>query len=289
MSQKRLFPWFMSGPTVIVLLIFLAYPLISLILMSLRDYGTSTINYNYVGLRWYEMLLRDQRFINGLWRTLVYSGGSVAASMVLGTIMAFVLNRNFPGVAAVRTMFILPMVAMPVASALMWGTMFNPNQGILNYFLELLGLPKSLWLASPDTALFSIMIVETWMSAPFVMLIVLAGLRSMPVEPLESAQMDGANRLQLFAYVIFPMLRAAMATAALFKIIDTLKQFPIIWVLTKGGPLRASETLYVYGYALGFQFFDLGYGAAVLVCLLLLVAVISFFWMGLRQRSWMTE
>jgi multiple sugar transport system permease protein len=111
----------------------------------------------------------------------------------------------------------------------------------------------------------------------------------MPVEPLESAQIDGANRLQMFLYVIFPMLRAAMATAALFKIIDTLKQFPIIWVLTKGGPLRASETLYVYGYALGFQFFDLGYGAAVLMCLLLLVAVISFFWMGLRRRSWMTE
>jgi len=289
MALKRLFPWMMSGPTIIVLVIFLAYPLISLLLMSLRDYGTSTINYTYVGTRWYEMLLRDQRFINGLGRTLIYSGGSVAASMVLGTIMAFVLNRNFPGVAAVRTMFILPMVAMPVASALVWGTMFNPTQGILNYFLEILGLPKSLWLASPNTALISIMIVETWMSAPFVMLIVLAGLRSMPVEPLESAQIDGANRLQMFLYVIFPMLRAAMATAALFKIIDTLKQFPIIWVLTKGGPLRASETLYVYGYALGFQFFDLGYGAAVLMCLLLLVAVISFFWMGLRRRSWMTE
>jgi multiple sugar transport system permease protein len=279
----------MSGPTITVLVIFLAYPLISLLLMSLRDYGTSTINYTYVVTRCYEMLLRDQRFINGLGRTLIYSGGSVAASMVLGTIMAFVLNRNFPGVAAVRTMFILPMVAMPVASALVWGTMFNPTQGILNYFLEILGLPKSLWLASPNTALISIMIVETWMSAPFVMLIVLAGLRSMPVEPLESAQIDGANRLQMFLYVIFPMLRAAMATAALFKIIDTLKQFPIIWVLTKGGPLRASETLYVYGYALGFQFFDLGYGAAVLMCLLLLVAVISFFWMGLRRRSWMTE
>jgi multiple sugar transport system permease protein len=289
MAQRRLFPWVMTSPTMIALVIFLAYPLISLVLMSLRDYGTSTINYTYVGLRWYEMLTRDQRFLNGLVRTLVYSGGSVAASMVLGTIMAFVLNRNFPGVAAVRTMFILPMVAMPVASALVWGTMFNPTQGILNYFLELLGLPKSLWLASPDTALFSIMIVETWMSAPFVMLIVLAGLRSMPVEPIESAQIDGTNRFQLFLYIILPMLRAAMATAALFKIIDTLKQFPIIWVLTKGGPLRATETLYVYGYALGFQFFDLGYGAAVLVCLLLLVLVISFFWMGLRQRSWMTE
>ncbi|MBK9123604.1 MAG: sugar ABC transporter permease [Chloroflexi bacterium] len=284
--RHRLFPWMMVTPTLIALAVFLAYPLISLLLMSTRDYGTSTINYTDVGLRWYELLPRDSRFMNGLWRTLLYSGGSVAGSMVLGTIMALILNRSFLGVTAVRTMFILPMVSMPVASALMWGTMFNPNQGILNYFLESIGLERSLWLASPNTALFSIMIVETWMSAPFVMLIVLAGLRSMPTEPLESAQIDGANRIQMFAYVVFPMLRAALATAALFKIIDTLKQFPIIWVLTKGGPLRATETLYVYGYALGFQFFDLGYGAAILTVLLLLVMVIAFFWMGLRRRSW---
>jgi multiple sugar transport system permease protein len=286
LSNRRIFPWLMSTPTLIALAIFLVYPLVSLVLMSLRDYGSSTVNYTYVGLSWYEMLPRDQRFVNGLWRTIVYSGGSVAGAMVLGTIMALVLNRNFRGVTAVRTMFILPMVSMPVASALMWGTMFNPSQGILNFFLEVVGLPRSLWLASPNTALMSIMIVEVWMSAPFVMLIVLAGLRSIPTEPIESALIDGATKLQLYTYIIFPMLRAALATAALFKIIDTLKQFPIIWVLTKGGPLRSSETLYVYGYALGFQFFDLGYGSAVLVALLVLVVIISIFWIRLRQRSW---
>jgi multiple sugar transport system permease protein len=287
LTSRRLFPWLMVSPTLIALAVFLAYPLISLLLMSMRDYGSSSINFEYVGLRWYEMLPRDSRFTNGLWRTLLYSGGSVAGSMVLGTIMALILNRSFRGVTAVRTMFILPMVAMPVASALMWGTMFNPSQGILNYFLESIGLEPSLWLASPNTALLSIMIVETWMSAPFVMLIVLAGLRSMPIEPLESAQIDGANRIQMFVYIVMPMLRAALATAALFKIIDTLKQFPIIWVLTKGGPLRATETLYVYGYALGFQFYDLGYGAAILTVLLLLVMVIAFFWMGMRRRAWL--
>lgn len=276
----------MAGPTLIALAVFLVYPLVSLLLMSMRDYGSSTVNYTYVGFQWYGLLPKDPRFVNGLLRTIIYSAGSVAGAMVLGTIMAFILNRPFRGVTAVRTMFILPMVSMPVASALMWGTMFNPNQGILNYFLESIGLERSLWLASPNTALMSIMIVEVWMSAPFVMLIVLAGLRSMPVEPVESAQIDGANRVQLFMYVIFPMLRAALATAALFKIIDTLKQFPIIWVLTKGGPLRATETLYVYGYALGFQFFDLGYGSAILTVLLLLVLVISFLWMGLRYRAW---
>lgn len=281
------FPVLMAAGAVLVLLFFMVYPLLSLVLMSLRDYGTSTINYEYVGLDWYRMLLQDSRFLNGLRHTIIYSAGSVSAAMVLGTVMAFVLNRRFVGAAIVRTLFILPMVAMPVASALMWGTLFNPSQGVLNYFLETVGLERGMWLSDPATALSSIMIVEVWMSSPFIMLIVLAGLRSMPLEPLEAARIDGANPFQLLLFVILPMLRAALATAALFTIIDTLKQFPIIWVLTQGGPLRSTETLYVYGYALGFQFFDLGYGSAVLMTLLLLVVIISFFWMGLRQRAWL--
>lgn len=286
LANRRIFPLIMTAPAILVLLAFMVYPLFSLIMMSMRDYGTSTINYTFIGLDWYEMLPRDQRYLNALQRTIIYSAGSVVFAMLFGTIMAFTLNRNFRGVAIVRTLFILPMVSMPVASALMWGTLFNPSQGILNYFLETAGFSRSLWLASPSTALYSIMIVEVWMSSPFVMLIVLAGLRSMPEEPLEAALIDGANRIQTFFYVILPMLRSALATAALFVIIDTLKQFPLIWVLTQGGPLRSTETLYVYGYALGFQFFDLGYGAAILVTLLALVVVISLFWMRLRHRAW---
>ena len=281
------FPVLMTSAAVLVLVLFMVYPLISLVLMSLRDYGTSTINFEYVGLEWYRALLQDNRFLNGLRRTIIYSAGSVSAAMLLGTVMAFVLNRRFVGAAIVRTLFILPMVAMPVASALMWGTLFNPSQGVLNYFLETVGLEQSTWLSHPATALPSIMIVEVWMSSPFIMLIVLAGLRSMPIEPLEAARIDGANPFQRLVFIILPMLRAALATAALFTIIDTLKQFPIIWVLTQGGPLRSTETLYVYGYALGFQFFDLGYGSAVLMTLLVLVVIVSFFWMGLRQRAWL--
>lgn len=284
--QEGFFPWLMSGPASLVILALMAYPLVSLALMSIRDYGSSTVNFSYVGLQWYQMLPGDQRFLNALVRTLIYSGGSVAGAMFFGTLMAFILNRDFRGVSIVRTLFILPMVAMPVASALMWTTLFNPNQGVFNYILTSLGFERSLWLAHPNTAMLSIMIVEVWIGAPFVMLIVLAGLRSIPVEPVESAQIDGANRLQMLLYVIFPMLRAALATAILFKLIDTLKQFPIIWVMTQGGPIRSTETLYVYGYSLGFQFFDLGYGAAVLMALLVLVLFISLLWMRIRERSW---
>ena len=286
-GSERFFPWFMSGPALLVILAVMIYPLVSLALMSVRDYGSSTIDYKWVGLKWYAALSSDPRFLDGLQHTIIYSVGSVIGAMVFGTVMALILNRNFPGVTLVRTLFILPMVAMPVASALIWGTMFNPSQGILNYFLQVIGLPKSLWLASPQTVLPSLIIVEIWEGSPFVMLIVLAGLKSMPVEPFESAEIDGAGKLQQFWYLTLPMLRAALATAILFRLIDTLKQFPLIWVLTQGGPLRASETLYVYGYSLAFQYFDLGYGAAVLMALLVLVMFISALWMRVRERSWM--
>jgi multiple sugar transport system permease protein len=280
------FPWFMVGPAFIVILAIMIYPLVDLGLISLRNYGSSTTNFTWVGTKWYQALPSDPRFVGGLVRTLEYSAGGVAGSITLGTIIALILNRNFWGVALVRTLFILPMVVMPVASALMWGTLFNPSQGILNFFLQSLGLKPSLWLASPDSVLASLLIVEVWMGTPFAMLIILAGLRSMPLEPFEAAEIDGASKIQQFIYLTLPLLRAALGTAILFRMIDTLKQFPIIWVLTQGGPLRASETLYVYGYNLGFQFFDLGYGATVLMVLMILTLVLSGLWMRIGQRSW---
>jgi multiple sugar transport system permease protein len=284
--QPRFFAWLMSGPAALLIIALMIYPLANLVWLSLHDYRASTLVGEWVGLKWYAALPADPRFMAGLGRTLAYSASAVVVSLVIGTLMAFILNRNFPGVTLVRTIFILPMVSMPVASALMWGTLFNPNQGVFNFFLESLGWERSLWLAHPNTALLSLVIVEVWMGAPFVMLIVLAGLRSMPTEPIEAARIDGASPLQMLLFVTFPMLRSALATAILFQLIDTLKQFPLIWVLTQGGPLRSTETLYVYGYNLAFQSFDIGYGAAVLMALLVLVLFISALWMRVRERSW---
>jgi len=278
----------MSGPASAVILVIMVYPLVSLILMSMRDYsGTSTTEFEYVGLHWYSKMLQDPRFWADLWRTVVYCVVAVTASMVLGTLMAVLLNRKFFGISVVRTAFILPMVAMPVASALIFQTMMNPNQGIFNFLLEAVGLPRSTWLAHPSTALASLLVIEVWMGSPFVMLLVLAGLKSMPSEPIEAAKIDGANWAQLFWHVTLPMLRSTLATAALFKIIDTLKQFALIWVLTEGGPIRSTETLYLYGYSLAFQYFDLGYGAAILMALLILVLFVSVLWMRFRERSWL--
>ena len=284
---KHLFAWAMVGPAALILLALVAYPLVSLLLMSFRDYGASggTTAFEWVGPKWYAQLASDPRFIGGLRRTLTYSAWSVVGALILGTGLALLLDRNGRGMGTLRVLFILPYTTMIVAAALLWNIMLNPANGIVNHFLQSLGLPVGSWLADPRTVLPTLIGIQIWRSAPFAMLIALAALRSMPLEPFEAADIDGASPVQKFRFLTLPMIRTALATAALFMLIDTLKQFPLIYVLTGGGPLRASETLYIYGYNLAFRFFDIGYGSAVLVALLLLVLAVSLVWLRLRSQT----
>jgi multiple sugar transport system permease protein len=283
---ERRLPYVFPAPAVLIIGLLMLYPILYLLLISFRNYQASLVNYTFVGLRWYRELLSDDRFITALWRTIYYTAAAVAAEVSLGTLMALILNRDFRGVTVVRTLFLLPMVATPAASILIWSTMFNPSMGVLNWFLEILGLPPSVWLASPKTVIPSLLMVEVWMGSPFVMLLVLAGLRNLPVEPFECAAIDGASWWQRFVYLTMPLIRPALVTALLFRLIDTLKQFPIIWILTQGGPSRASETLYIYGYKLSFKYLEMGYGSAVLISLVFIVFFLSLFWMRMRERAW---
>jgi multiple sugar transport system permease protein len=273
-------------PAVLVIGVLMIYPIAYLVMMSFRDYSTSLIEYTDVGLKWYQRLTTDSRFANAAGLTISYTGAAVVVEMLLGVIMALILNRDFKAVGLVRTLFLLPMVATPVASILIWSTMFNPSMGVLNWFMEILHLPRSVWLADPRTVVPSLLMVEVWMGSPFVMLLVLAGIKNMPVEPFECAQIDGANYWQRFLHLTIPLIQPTLVVAALFRLIDTLKQFPVIWILTQGGPNHASETLYVYGYTLSFKYLELGYGSAVLVSLVTMVFAVSLFWMRARERSW---
>ena len=211
---------------------------------------------------------------------------SVTGSMVIGMVMALILNRDFPGARWARTAFLLPMVATPVATSLVWMMMFNPTLGVLNYFLQVVGLPPSLWVADPWLAIPTIVMVDVWHFAPFAMLILLAGLRALPLEPFESAMIDGASRWQTFWRITLPLLRPVLLVVLMFRTIDALKVFDLIWVMTAGGPGFASETLYVYAYNQAFKYLDLGYGSAVIVVFTLIVAAASVGWVAARERSW---
>ncbi len=173
--------------------------------------------------------------------TLVYTALSVALPLILGTLAAVIFNNKFPLRGFFRGLFILPMMATPVAIALVWTMMFHPQLGVLNYLLSLFGLPPSLWVFHPATAIPSLVLVETWQWTPLVMLIVLGGLSAIPTEPYESAQIDGATPWQTFRYISLPMITPFLFIAAMIRMIDAVKSFDIIFAITQGGPGSASE------------------------------------------------
>jgi len=273
-------------PALLLVALLMLYPLIYTVILSTRSYDLGFRRYSFAGLSHYATTLANQRFWDAFARTFWFAALSVTASIVLGMVMALILNRDFRGARWTRTAFLMPMVATPVATSLVWMMMFNPTLGVLNYLLGLVGLPPSLWVADPALAIPSIVLVDVWHFAPFAMLILLAGLRSLPREPFESAMIDGASRWQIFWRITVPLLQPVLVVVLIFRVIDSLKVFDLIWVITAGGPGFASETLYVYAYNQAFKYLDIGYGSAVIVVFTLIVAAASAVWIHARDRAW---
>jgi len=241
----------------------------------------------WVGLGNYaEMVLRDERFWGAVGRTAYLTVLTVPPELALGTGIAVLLRQSIPGSGLLRVLFMLPMVATPVAMALVWSMLLTPTGGLINHLLEQVGLPPSLWATHPDTVMPSLALVDIWQWTPMVTLIVLAGLESLPREPFEAAVIDGASPWQTFRAITLPLLRPTLAVAAMFRTIDGLKNFDVIYVITQGGPGTSSETLNVYIYQTGFNYLHLGYSSALIMVLLVLVFGSSLVLSGLRQRSW---
>jgi multiple sugar transport system permease protein len=183
----------------------------------------------------------------------------------------------------------MPMMATPVAIALVWTMMFHPQLGVLNYVLSLVGLPPQLWVFHPGTVIPSLVLVETWQWTPLVMLIVLGGLAAIPTEPYESAEIDGANFWQMFRYITLPLITPFLFIAGMIRMIDAVKSFDIIFAITQGGPGSASETINLYLYSVAFIYYDLGYGSAIAVVFFALIVALAAVLLYLRRRTMWTE
>lgn len=215
-------------------------------------------NPEWIGTENYAALLKDTRFHAALERTAYFTLGALALQVALGLGMALLFNHNFVGRGVVRTLFLLPMVATPVAMSLIWMLILNPVDGVANWILETLGLPPQLWLNSAGSVLPTLILMDTWQWSPLVMLMILAGMTALPHEPFEAAAIDGASWWQSFRFLMLPMLRPTIMVALMFRSIDCLKTFDIIYGTTQGGPGFASETLNLYIYKTGFDYFRLG-------------------------------
>lgn len=281
--MDRYTKWIFIGPAAIVLTLMLVFPFGYTAYISLFEWFAAGPAPSFVGLKNYGELWSDTRFINALINTFTYTVGAVVIEVVLGIAFALLLHQKFFARGAVRTIFLLPMVATPVAISLVWLLMFDPASGVLNYFLVSIGLPPSVWVNSTSLAIPALILVDVWQWTPLVMLIVLGGLTSLPPEPFEAASIDGASPWQTFAYLTLPMLRPYIVVAALFRGIDAIKTFDTIYVITKGGPAFASETLNLYIYSNAFDYLHIGYSSAMLVIFFLIVLALSLALIRVRR------
>jgi multiple sugar transport system permease protein len=203
---------------------------------------------------------------------------SLALQLVLGIWLALLLfhAKKLPGV--VRSLFISPFLMPPVVAAMMWLVILDPSLGAANYLLTAIGLPRSDWLASPTWVIPTIALIDTWQWAPYVALIVLGGLQSLPPSVYEAAQIDGASPFKTFTRITLPLLMPTIVTAVILRSVDLLRFFDIIYITTQGGPGNASNTLNIYGFRVGFEFFNFGYASALMLTLTAIVfgAVLAF-------------
>ncbi len=277
--------WWFIGPAALVLVLMLVFPLGYTAYLSFFEWFAAGGPPRFAGVANYVQIAGDPRFINALGRTVLYTLLAVGAEVIFGIALALLFERPFVGRGYARTLFLLPMVATPVAIALVWLLMFDPATGVLNYLLTLLRLPKSLWVNDSLLAIPSLVLVDVWQWTPLVMLIVLGGLTALPREPFEAARIDGASRWQSFRYLTLPMLRPYIIVAALFRGIDALKTFDSIYVITRGGPGFASETLNLYIYASAFDYLHMGYSSAMLVVFFVLILALSAALIAGRRRA----
>ena len=179
----------------------------------------------------------------------------------------------------------MPMMATPVAIALVWTMMFHPQLGVLNYILTSLGLPPSTWVYDSATVIPTLVMVETWQWTPLVMLIVLGGLASLPTDPYEAAVLDGASTWQVFRHVTLPLVWPFIVVATVIRAIDALKAFDTIFVISNGGPGTASETLNILLYLTAFSFYDMGYSSALVVVFFAVILLVTLLMLHVRQKA----
>jgi multiple sugar transport system permease protein len=287
LARRRRSYYLFIVPALVVMGAVIIFPWLYTVWMSAFDWTIGSAAH-FVGFGNYEKLFSNQRFGEAVLHTFYFTALAVIAPLLLGTWAAMIFHREFPLRGVLRGIFIMPMMATPVAIALVWTMMFHPQQGVLNYLLSLVGLPPSLWVYSPTLVIPSLVLVEVWHWTPLVMLIVLGGLASLPTEPYESARLDGASEWQLFRYVTLPLVAPFIAVAAVIRTIDALKTFDTIYVITGGGPGTASETINLYLYLQAFAFYNIGTASAVVVVFFVIVLALAMLLLYMREKTkWM--
>ncbi|MEH7239326.1 carbohydrate ABC transporter permease [Bacillus sp. JJ1562] len=278
--------WVFTMPAVIFVGLMMVMPVGYTLWLSFHEWSMSNVTPPlWIAFQNYIDLFNDELFIKSLKLMFYFTIVAVTVETILGVVLAVLMNQHIVGKGIVKTLFLLPMVATPVAVGLIWVLIYEPNIGIANVFLEFLGIPGQEWLTSQELVMPSLILIDVWEWTPMIALIVLAGLVSLPKDPFEAAMIDGASTWQSFRKITLPLLKPTLYSAVLLRMIDALKTFDIIYATTQGGPGTSSQTINIYGYVLGFQYFKIGQASALLMVFFMIVLSISIFTILLRKRS----
>ncbi len=284
--REALLPYLLLTPGLLLLLGML-YPFCTGVYYSLTNYLHQYPKlFRFVWFGNYVKLLQDDLFLYSLEFSLLFAIVSVALQVSLGLGVALLLNSRVVGRGVLRAMTLMPLMIPPVITALMWKVMLSSTKsGILNYLLGLLGLGPVNWLGAVHAAVVSVFIVDTWGNLPFVSLILLGGLQSLPYEPYEAARVDGAAAWGIFRYITLPLLKPFIILATTFRFMDALRVFDVIYAMTMGGPADVTMNLHLRAFFYAFQWYNMGMGMAYAMVLLGLVYLASVLLMGYWRRA----
>ncbi|QJD81979.1 carbohydrate ABC transporter permease [Cohnella herbarum] len=277
--------WVFTLPAVLFVILMMAFPIFYTVRISFFEWSMSAVTPpRWVGLDNYIELLNSERFWQSVKATLYFTVLALVVETVLGVAIALVLFREYKGKNIAKTLFLLPMVSTPVAMGLVWLLIYEPTIGAANMMLKWFGFKPLEWLGNVNQAIPSLAIIDIWQWTPMVCLIVMAGLSTLPKDPYESAEVDGASAWQKLIYITLPLVRPTIIVAMMLRLIDVLKTFDIIYATTQGGPGSASETLNIYTYMLGFQFFKLGSASSLLVIFFTIILIFTLLMIWIRKR-----
>lgn len=275
-------------PAVILILILSIFPLVFSLALSFMSWDLSRLEggVRFIGLQNFATLFSDTRFWNTAKNTVYFVGGAVALQYLLGLGLALLLNQEIHFRRFFRVIFLMPMMLTPAAVGYVGRMLFNESMGPINDMIKHLGLPVVPWLSNSRMAMPSLILLDTWEWVPFMTIVLLAGLQSLPLEVFENATVDGASDWQILRYITFPMLAPVSITVILIRALEAFKLFDIVVVMTGGGPGTATETVTMYAYMVGMKSGNLGYASAIAYSLLVLVIVFSMIFLNsLRGRA----
>ena len=283
-SRSPYLPYLMVLPALALTLPVL-YPFIQSIYYSMTTYSLTSPVKNFIWFENYTWLFTSAEFWNSVKVSFVYTFSAVGIELILGLIIAILLNQETFLAKVFRPLLLLPLMIAPIIGTLMWKLMMSPEFGVLNYFLSFIGMRDFQWASAANTAMFSVVMIDVWMFTPFIAVLLLAGLRSMPAPPFEAAMVDGASRWFTFKTLTLPMLMPFIIVSVVFRLIDSLRQFDIIFGLTKGGPGATLMNFQVSAYTTAFTYTKVADGSALMIVNWVIIYVISMFLVKFWRKS----